>query len=403
MDVQVSRDERSDQLIARLGVLDGPSPPRDLQALVDLVAQVTGTSKAAINLITSRHQHQVATHGFPPSVCRREDSMCAAILNETASVVVPDALADARFRDNPFVSGAIGDVRFYASAPLITSDGVAVGRLCIFDTQPHQLTAEQESGLTVLADRVVDALELRLRGRELEDSLAELTAVQEELRRSNGELAHFAAQVSHDLRSPLTAVLANAELLSQEPDVADQPELRPLADGILSASRRMGRLIEEILAQAVYGGTSRRDPCRLGDVVDGVLTDLQPLLNTAGADVRVAPLPIVPGDPDQLYSVFLNLITNSVKYARPGHPPVVRISAEECLESWRVTVSDNGVGITSEERSRVFELYTRGVSVVDGTGIGLATARRIVRAHGGDMGVAEQPPPGTSIWFDLPG
>lgn len=401
MDAQVSTRERSDHLIARLGVLDGPTP-RDLQALVDLVAQVTGTPKAAINLITSRHQHQVATYGFPPSVCAREDSMCAAVLTERAAVVVPNALHDDRFRDNPFVSGAIGDVRFYASAPLVTSDGTAIGRLCIFDTRPHQLTPEQESALGVLAERVVDALELRLRSRELEDSLAELTTVQHELRRSNDELAHFAAQVSHDLRSPLTAVLANAELLSQEPDVVDKPDLRPLADGILTASRRMGRLIDEILAHAVYGGTRRREPCRLDEVAAAVLKDLNPLLEGARAEVHVDPLPVVPGDPDQLYSVFLNLITNSIKYARPGHPPELRISAATCGDSWRVTVSDNGLGIAPEHRRRVFELYTRGVSVVDGTGIGLATARRIVRAHGGDMGVTDRPPPGTSVWFELP-
>lgn len=396
-----SREHAGDRVIDRMGVLAGPTPG-DLQALVDLVAQVTGVPRAAINLITSERQHQVATHGFPPSVCAREDSMCATVLQESRTIVVPDARRDERFADNPFVTGDIGRVRFYASAPLVTSDGTAVGRLCVFDERPLELKAEQESALDVLAERVMDALELRLRSRQLEDSLAELTAVQQELRRSNEELAHFAAQVSHDLRSPLTAVMASAELLTQEPEVRANPDLRPLTEGILASSRRMGRLIDEILSQAVYGATSRREPTPLAEVADAVLDDLAPLLRNAGADVRVGPLPTVPGDPDQLYSVFLNLVTNAIKYARPGHPPQVDIHAELTTRGWRVTVSDDGVGIAPEHRREVFDLYTRGVSVVDGTGIGLATARRIVRAHDGEMGIAERPGPGTSVWFDLP-
>lgn len=396
-----SRDHSGDSVIDRTGVLAGPAPA-DLTALVELVAHVTGVPRAAVNLITTEHQHSVATHGVPRAVCDREYSLCAVQLDEPDLVVVTDASADDRYRDNPFVSGALGRVRFYASAPLVTSDGTPIGRLCVFDDEPRQLTPQQRSALQVLAERVVDALELRLRSQELEDSLAELTAVQQELRRSNQDLAHFAAQVSHDLRSPLTAIMASAELLTREGAIRADPDLSPLADGILAASRRMSRLIDEILSQAAYGAPSRRVPTALGEVAQAVLDDLRPLLDAAGAHVSVAPLPTVPGDPDQLYSVFLNLVVNAIKFARPGRPPQIGIGAVEGPSSCRVTVCDNGVGIAPEHRGRVFELYRRGPSVVPGTGIGLATARRIVRAHGGDMGIGERPSPGTSIWFELP-
>jgi GAF domain-containing protein len=194
--------QQRDALLRGYGVLDGTTPNRDLQALVDMTAQICAVPNAAINLITSTQQRQVAATGFEPAICLREDSMCAIVLERPDPVVVPDATEDDRFRLNPFVTGSLGDVRFYASAPLTTPKGGIIGRLCVFDTAPRRLTAEQQQALTVLADRIVDVLELRLRSRQLEESLSDLTAAQDELRRSNELLSVFAGQVSHDLRSP---------------------------------------------------------------------------------------------------------------------------------------------------------------------------------------------------------
>ena len=93
-------------------------------------------------------------------------------------------------------------VRFYASAPLTAPEGVIIGRLRVFDSEPRELDGAQEEALVAIAGRVVDVLELRLRTRELEDSLAALTETRDELHRSNEALSVFAGQVSHDLRTP---------------------------------------------------------------------------------------------------------------------------------------------------------------------------------------------------------
>ena len=95
--------------IGRYRVLVDP-PRADLLALVEIAAQVADVPMATINLITDTEQHQIATHGFDASVCSREDSMCNVVLGAGAPVIVPDASDDARFRDNPFVTGAIGSV-----------------------------------------------------------------------------------------------------------------------------------------------------------------------------------------------------------------------------------------------------------------------------------------------------
>lgn len=214
----------------RLGAL-APSGA-DLDELVALAARVLGVPKVAINLITDDQQHQLAAYGFDPGICARADSMCAAVLTEPAPVVVPDARDDDRFASNPFVTGEIGDVRFYASAPLVTLRGVYVGRLCAFDDVPHADGLASPETLTLLADRVVDILEMRAQARELARTRARLTA--------------FVNQVNHDIRNPLSALLASVELLESEPALAEDASLEELITGARRSGERITALLDDL-------------------------------------------------------------------------------------------------------------------------------------------------------------
>lgn len=396
----------SDSEIERYGVLREPAG-RDLQALVDLAADFFGVANAAINIITSDEQCQVATAGFDPGICAREDSMCAVVVDEPRAVVVADASLDDRFASNPFVTGEIGSVRFYASAPLITPGGIPLGRLCVFDDRPRTTTPEQQRALVVLAERVMDVVELRLRNREVAHSVDELTRTRDELRRSNEALVHFAGQVSHDLRQPLMVISANAEMLSMEPAVADNPELAEMVGEISDAGNRMSRLIRSVLSHARGDGAAAFDPVPLGRVFGQAVADLRPVVGSSGADVTVRDLPSVSGDPDLLYAVALNLVGNALKFARPGTSPTVEVSSIRHDGWWRVLVRDEGIGIPDEHTEDVFRPYVRlageeSEDDVDGHGVGLATVSRIVEAHGGRVGVDTSQDVGTTVWFELP-
>ncbi|MCW2770426.1 MAG: histidine kinase [Aeromicrobium sp.] len=393
--------ERVDREIERYGVL-GHQPLRDLQSLVDLIAAICEVPHAAINMVGSRLQHQIVTSGLEPSICTREDSMCAVVMDDLRPVVVADTSTDPRFQDNPFVTGEIGAVRFYASAPITTPDGLPIGRLCVFDDQPRELTPLQEQALGVLAAQVMDLLELRFRSRALEDSLEELTDVRDELRRTNEHLTLFAGQVSHDLRTPLTAILANAELLATEPAVEGDPGVSQMVGAVEQAGHRMDSMIEEMLIFAQHGGRPRIVETDLRHVVDLVLADATALVRRDDADIRVGDLPRVMGDPDLLYSVVLNLVTNAIKFARPGTSPSVSITAERLATHWRIRVSDDGIGVSAARQESMFELFAREDDSAAGHGIGLATARRIVESHDGTIGMETPATGGTSVWFDLP-
>ncbi|HET7736853.1 MAG TPA: GAF domain-containing sensor histidine kinase [Nocardioidaceae bacterium] len=377
-------------------------PGRDLQALTELAAQIFGVPKAVLNIISDDNQHQIAAAGFEASVCAREDSMCAAVLHDSSPVIVGDASGDERFSANPFVTGDIGEVRFYASAPLVMPDGFVLGRLCVFDEQIREATPEQSGALQVLAERVVDVLELRLSSRKLERSLAELTQTRDELRRSNERLSQFAGQISHDLRTPLTVIVLNAEVARSEPAVEADPHIASLLDAIVRSGTRMADLVDRILENARVGGSLTLQEVDLGQVVDDALHDLEVVVQQRSGRVDVGTLPKVSADRSQLYSVLLNLLTNAVKFTAADRSPHIAVRAIEDGDFWRIEVTDNGVGVAPENRTKVFEMFAREEAGVAGTGIGLATVKEIVTNHGGTVGLEPGPDGGTTVWFTLP-
>ena len=386
-------DHRRVAGIAAYDVLERPAR-RDLTALVELAARLCGTPMATINLITDTEQHQVAAVGFDASICSREDSMCAAVLGDDTPIVVTDARLDPRFQDNPFVTGVIGHVRFYASHKLVTPAGVAIGTLCVFDTEPRVLTAEQVGGLATLADRVVDVLELSLTSKRLAETLAQVEE-------SNQRLASFAGQVSHDLKSPLTSVTMSLELIRDQLDQGPEAtDARWLVERALRGSERMALLIDDVLDFARVSGSLKLTEVDLDELLAHVVADLEVALD--GVSLDVGPLPTVCGDEVQLRALLQNLLSNAAKFKVVGRPAAVQVSAHPVTAGWRVEICDNGPGVPETERERVFEPLARAESGVEGSGIGLATCRRVVEAHGGRIGLAEAPGGGTVAWFELP-
>jgi diguanylate cyclase (GGDEF)-like protein len=155
-------DDESERIAAlhSLGVLDQPRQA-DLDAAARLAAYVCGTPTAVVNLIDSARQWQAAAYGTEPGEVAREDSMCQHTVLGTEVVYTPDARAEAVFDGNPFVTGRIARVRLYASAPLLTRDGHAIGTVCAFDERSRELDPTQLDLLRDVADQVMALFELR--------------------------------------------------------------------------------------------------------------------------------------------------------------------------------------------------------------------------------------------------
>jgi K+-sensing histidine kinase KdpD len=383
-------DERQRaRALATYDVVGGP-PRRELEALVDLAAQVADVPFAAINLFSTELQHQVATSGFEGKDTSRSDSMCRLVVESGHAIMVEDAGTDGRFADSPWTTGAIAEVKYYASHPLRTPGDVVIGTLCVFDTETHPVTPESARGLAQLADRVVDVLELELTTRRLSELNARLST-------ANERLEHFAGQVSHDLKNPLTSVSLSLESL--ELDVTDADQLDTLARARRGVDRMDG-MISDLLAFASQGAPPGDDLVDLGAELVLALDDLAGRVATR--TVTVGALPVVRGDAAQLRAVLMNLVDNAAKFTDDGEVPEIEVDSRMLDGRHRIEVRDRGRGVPPDRSERIFAPLVRLDKNVEGVGIGLATCRRVVEAHGGTIGVVQRDGGGSVFWFDLP-
>lgn len=364
----------------------------ELVNLVRLAVRLTGTSFGAINIITADQQHTIAAFGVDAGVCSREDSMCSKVFESGDITVVPDAARDERFVNNPYVNGVRSSIRSYASVPLMSPAGFSLGSLCVFSYGTLEFDAERREGLEILATQVVEVLELQLKTRQLADALAAV-------RRSNDDLAGFAARVSHDLRNPLTAILGYAELTEQDEAVtAGAARYFRIIKG---SAGRMLATVEEVLEFSRVGATLTRQRVSLADAVEAVRQDLSPLVTEYGAviTVRDADLSV---DQTQVRALLQNLIANAINYSLPGIAPRIEVTADSGATQVLI-VADHGKGIAAADRERVLEPLVRLHRTGDpaGTGIGLATCARIARAHGGTLAISGTPGGGTTVTVDL--
>lgn len=366
----------------------------ELQEIVDLAAELCGTGAAGITLFRDGAFHVPVTRGVPPFVCPADDTFCQFTMETPGVYTVEDAADDPRFAHLGWVNGRLALTRFYASAPLTTTAGDMVGRLCVIDPAPGRLDQLQERALESLASNVMRVMELRLVRQQIADTVADRSLTQ-------------VAELSHDLRVPATSILASAEMLAEEIGDDSTPTVRALLQRLTGATRRMTVMLERTMDCAAEWSSAPaiptpREAVDLATLARQFVEEAQPWLEPRRARVEVGLLPVVSGRSDQLYSVLQNLVTNGVKFARPDTEPEVRITGRLADGAHRISVVDNGSGIPLEMREQVFIPFHTSQAAHGGHGIGLAAVRRIVTAHGGQVGIADAPGGGTEVWFTLP-
>ncbi|MCP1411341.1 GAF domain-containing sensor histidine kinase [Paenarthrobacter sp. A20] len=364
-----------------------------LQNLVRLATELCGAPFGVVNIISAEYQHQIGAWGVDPGVCSREDSMCAKVFLSGERTVVADASQDPRFADNPFVTGEIGNVRFYASVPLQTDSGFVPGTLCVFSDRTKELRPEQVGMLEVLAKQVVELLELQHRTVQLDRTYSEL-------RESNAKLAGFAGRVSHDLRIPLTTILGYVELVEDDPDVEPESTAARYLDRIGASGRRMLGMLEDVLSYSRVGGGIRPAEVSLREVTDEVVRDLG-IESQSIVDVEDLRLH---ADRGQLRTLLQNLLSNAMNYRSPDRGLRIRISGVSNYHGATIFVADNGKGINPQDRAKVLEPLVRLRRQGDGpgSGLGLATCSSIAKAHGGELTLGETPGGGTTVAVSFP-
>jgi len=250
--------------------------------------------------------------------------------------------------------------------------------------------------------------------RTIQNAL-EKTALQRKIRQQQEELENFARVLAHDLRAPAAAIETFAGRIAERLQDGNLPEALEYADWVIQRAQRMNRLIDTLHRYTMADASVAFEAVEMNRVFDEARANLQHLIQECGASVTADALPSVFGNAPQLIQLLQNLIGNGLKYCdRPvpcihlsASKQVVSAGAENC---WLFSVADNGIGISEEHYKKIFEPFIRltGASKRDGTGLGLATCRKIVERHGGTIWCESsccesRPGSGTTFFFTLPG
>jgi signal transduction histidine kinase len=333
---------------------------------------------------------QILETGEPRIINDLEDYLVSKPLSESTRLIVAEGL------------------RSSLTCPLVVN-GQPVGFIFFSSASPHRYTPEHVSVFQSIAAQLSVIVEKGRMASDLDARKQEMEQQNEDLRRLDAIKSRFLGMVAHDLRNPIASIQMSAELLADREASLDPEERQVFLSDINRQAGYMVDLIDDLLdVTKIESGRldlheEAIDICEfLGDTVRRH-TNL-----AARKSIAVTLMShhegIVQADRKRLRQVLDNLISNAVKFSPPG--TAVEVSHRRQRGSWRVEVIDQGPGLTDADRQRVFEYYTTLSAQPTGgensTGLGMAITRRVVEAHGGEVGVDSRPGTGSTFWFSIP-
>jgi signal transduction histidine kinase len=254
------------------------------------------------------------------------------------------------------------------------------------------------------AEQAVAAANEKLRSYavDLEVQVRERTRA---LEKTVVELESFSYSLSHDLRAPLRAIESFSELVLKDYGEKIGAAGNDYLKRSIGAAQRMDQLILDLLDfTRVSLSPIRLEPVNVEKLIGRIIHE-RPEFQPPQAEIKIeSPLLPATGNEASLSQCFANLLDNAVKFVAQGTVPRVRIHSERSPHGVRFWIEDNGIGIGSEEKKRLFQMFQRiHVNTYPGTGIGLAIVRKAVERMGGETGVESEPGKGSRFWVELPG
>jgi signal transduction histidine kinase len=263
---------------------------------------------------------------------------------------------------------------------------------------PHGAVAETLLTISDITARKRSEEQVLQLNRQLAGKVAQVTD-------SNRELEAFSYSVSHDLRAPLRHISGFARKLHGKIEPLGDETVLHYCDVIEDAARRMSLLIEDLLSYSRLGRHAMRPQLvDMQSVVEQVQGTLMAASEGREIDWRIAPLPVVVADASLIQLVWQNLLDNAIKYTAASGAARIEVGAREDPEGWVFHVTDNGVGFDMKHAGKLFGVFQRlhKASEFPGSGIGLASVRRIVARHGGRSWAESTPGQGATFRFTLP-
>lgn len=370
---------------------------KEYDDITRLVSQICETPMANISFVDSDRQWFKSVVGLKDRQTERDIAFCGYSILGSDIFVVPDALADPRFADNPLVQEDPG-IRFYAGAPLETADGYRLGALCAIDRVPRQLNEGQIYALRVLARHVVNLLELRRRNADLH--------------RLSEEKSRLMAIMAHDLRSPVSSLRGMLSVFDRREMKPD--ETRLLVEQLQTLLKSTSFLIENVVAWAsevIESPDSRGQHLQLNqrsielepliaEIYDSLSGEFDAKQNRFAMDLAGNQ---VMADRNALLFVLRNLLANANKFTRAGQ---ITVSARDTGTEVVVLVRDSGVGMEPEQLASLFSwehrVVKRGTDGEAGSGLALLLCHDLCERMGARLVAASSPGKGSEFSVVIP-
>lgn len=368
--------------------------------ILEVVRRTTGMRFVAVARVTEARWitcdalDEIAFGLRPGDELHVETTICHEIRQSRELVVIDDVAEDSDFRDH--ATPARYGFRSYISAPIVLADGAFFGTLCAIDPAPARLSTPETMGMfRLFAELIASHL----------NADAQLAATRSDLlkERMAAELREeFIAILGHDLRNPLGAILAGADLLLKSPDRADRDGIARLMQ---DSARRMSRLIDDVLdfARGRLGGglPLERGAAGLAPQLATVIAELRSAAPDRRIGAEISLLEPVDCDAGRIGQMLSNLLGNALAYGAASEP--VRVRAVSEAGHFELSVANAGPPIPPAALGRLFQPFYRGASAQrqKGLGLGLYIADQIARAHGGALGVVSSPEE-TRFTFRMP-
>ena len=377
---------------------------RDLETVMRIVRtaarQLTGADGASFILREGDYCHYADEDAisqlwkgqrFPMNQC-----VSGYVMQHRRPVIIPDIYVSALV---PIDAYRPTFVKSLAIVPIRTIS--PIGAIGNYWASHYTPTPGEVNLLQSLADITSVTLENLQVYEELEKRVRDRTR---ELEAKNKDLEVFSYSLSHDLKAPLRFIMMYAEDLKEKQLAKLSSEEAELTVKIQKRANTMSELISAML-QFFAAGDERlqKGVVSMQTIVSEVCHDITEYANK-GISFTVHPLPVVEGDKYLLKQVWMNLISNAVKYSSKTDHPVIEIGCKEAEDGIVFYVKDNGIGFDKKEKERLFKVFTRlhSRSEFDGSGLGLAIVERVIEKHGGRVWADGEPNGGASFYFFLP-
>lgn len=372
-------------------------PEQMYDDIIQIASFICNMPIVLLSLVDDKRQFFKSKIGININETPIEQSVCYhAILSKDEIFQVPDLRADSRFKDNPLVNSDPNIVSYYG-VPLQSKEGIYFGSLCVVSQhEPKSISEEQMSILKKLAKQVIYLLELRKANHDL-------FVCQEKTKSYLTQMEEFAHTAAHDLRAPLRAVNSFLQLIASkneaEYDEKDQKYFKFVFDNV----KIMDELIVDLLEFAKSDEKiDEKETLDLNTFITNIYHHVN--ANNENSQLIIDQMPTVRVSKLAFGIIFNNLIENALKYKKPNQVSRLEVRYKDDGFFHVFEVTDNGIGISSEYFDLIFKPFKRlhTKSEFSGSGLGLATVKKIVEKIGGSISVRSVLNEGSTFTVSIP-